>query len=103
MSNNQSTLNRTKSETLESLAQYTFPQVLSRQADLLGDDRIAIREKAYGIWQAYSWSEYLRYTMALAETTGYSIAARQSIDTSVLWNVSTDACFLGYDDVDGYD
>ncbi|MBW1817058.1 MAG: AMP-binding protein [Deltaproteobacteria bacterium] len=66
MSNRQATIDRIDSGTLESLTQYTFPQVLSRQADLLGDDRIALREKAYGIWQAYSWSEYLRYTKLTA-------------------------------------
>jgi long-chain acyl-CoA synthetase len=49
-------------ETLSSLGEYTFPQILSRQADRLGPDRIAIREKAYGIWLTYSWPDYLRYT-----------------------------------------
>jgi long-chain acyl-CoA synthetase len=49
-------------ETLASLSEYTFPQILSRQAERLGPDKIAIREKAYGIWLTYSWQEYLRYT-----------------------------------------
>jgi long-chain acyl-CoA synthetase len=49
-------------ETLSSLGEYTFPQILSRQAERLGPDRIAIREKAYGIWLTYSWPDYLRYT-----------------------------------------
>jgi long-chain acyl-CoA synthetase len=49
-------------ETLASLSEYTFPQILSRQAERLGPDKIAIREKAYGIWLTYSWQDYLRYT-----------------------------------------
>ncbi len=49
-------------ETLSSLDQFTFPQVLLRQAERLGSDRTAIREKAYGIWQTYNWRDYLRYT-----------------------------------------
>ena len=66
-------MNRTKpkieridEDTLSSLDQYTFPQVLSRQAERLGSERIAIREKAYGIWQTYDWREYLRYTKFVA-------------------------------------
>ena len=66
MSNRQESVERIDPEALESLAQYTFPQILSRQADRLGDDRIAIREKAFGIWQAYSWNDYLRYTKLTA-------------------------------------
>ena len=49
-------------ETLSSLCEYTFPQILFRQAERLGPDRTAIREKAYGIWQTYSWKDYLKYT-----------------------------------------
>ena len=47
---------------MSSLSRYTFPQILSKQAERFGSDRIAIREKAYGIWQTYNWQEYLRYT-----------------------------------------
>ncbi|MBN2058804.1 MAG: AMP-binding protein [Deltaproteobacteria bacterium] len=47
---------------LSSLGEFTFPQILNRQAELLGTEKIAIREKAYGIWQTYNWKEYLRYT-----------------------------------------
>ena len=58
-------------ETLSSLGEYTFPQILSRQAERLGPDRIAIREKAYGIWLTYSWPDYLRYT----KHTGLGLAS----------------------------
>lgn len=59
-------IERINEETLESLTQYTFPQILSRQAERLGPDRIAIREKALGIWQTFNWQEYLRYTKLVA-------------------------------------
>jgi len=41
--------------------QYTLPQILLQQSETLGVERIAIREKAYGIWQQYTWREYLQY------------------------------------------
>ena len=59
-------IERINEDTLESLTQYTFPQILSRQAERLGPDRIAIREKALGIWQTFNWQEYLRYTKRVA-------------------------------------
>ena len=59
-------INRIDEETLSSLDQYTFPQILLRQAERLGSDKIAIREKAYGIWQTYDWREYFRYTKFVA-------------------------------------
>ncbi|MBW1800298.1 MAG: AMP-binding protein, partial [Deltaproteobacteria bacterium] len=61
-----SKIDRIDEETLESLDQYTFPQILLRQAEKLGSERIAIREKAYGIWQTYHWQDYLRYTKLTA-------------------------------------
>jgi long-chain acyl-CoA synthetase len=59
-------IERIDQETLSSLDQYTFPQILSRQAERLGSEKIAIREKAYGIWQAYNWREYFRHTRHVA-------------------------------------
>ena len=38
-------------------AAITIPQLLRRQAQLHGD-RLALREKEYGIWNRYSWSHY---------------------------------------------
>jgi long-chain acyl-CoA synthetase len=46
---------------LSSFDDFTFPQILLKQAELRPDE-IAIREKAYGIWRAYTWDEYLHYT-----------------------------------------
>jgi len=48
-------------ETLASHAQHTLPQILFKQAERFGQKRVAIREKAYGIWQTYSWEDYFRY------------------------------------------
>jgi long-chain acyl-CoA synthetase len=53
-------------DAFESVIQYTFPQLLSRQAERLGTEGIAIREKAYGIWQTYNWRDYLHYTKLTA-------------------------------------
>lgn len=51
---------------MSSLDQFTVPQILYRQAENLGANRIAIREKAYGIWQTYNWPDYLRYATRAA-------------------------------------
>jgi long-chain acyl-CoA synthetase len=37
----------------------TFPKILLHNAEKYGDNKIAIREKDYGIWQSYSWQDYL--------------------------------------------
>ena len=37
----------------------TFPQILLENAKRYGDGKVAIREKDYGIWQSYSWQDYL--------------------------------------------
>jgi long-chain acyl-CoA synthetase len=47
---------------VSSLSQYTLPQILFQQAKQLGSEKIAIREKMYGIWLAYSWENYFRYS-----------------------------------------
>ncbi len=59
-------IERIDERTLASLGDYTFPQILLRQAERLGDKNTAIREKAYGIWQIYHWQDYLRYTKLVA-------------------------------------
>src|SRR5258708_11977545 len=38
-------------------ATITIPQLLRRRTELHGD-RLALREKEYGIWNRYSWSHY---------------------------------------------
>ncbi len=46
---------------MASLSRCTLPQILARQAQTLGDSEVAIREKAYGIWQSYTWKDYFAY------------------------------------------
>ncbi|MBT3259813.1 MAG: AMP-binding protein, partial [Deltaproteobacteria bacterium] len=36
----------------------TMPMLLKRNADRLGDTRVAIREKEFGIWQPVTWKGY---------------------------------------------
>jgi len=49
------------SETVAEYKKLTLPQVLAKQAERIGSRGIAIREKAYGIWQTYDWNDYLEY------------------------------------------
>ncbi len=57
---------RIDQQTLLSLMNYTLPQILFQQAKRFGSQKIAIREKMYGIWLSYSWEDYLRYTKQVA-------------------------------------
>jgi len=43
------------------IARLTLPQVLHMQAERLGKKSVALREKAYGIWQPYTWHDYAEY------------------------------------------
>jgi long-chain acyl-CoA synthetase len=55
-------LERIDQATLSALQNYTFPQILARNAERFGAKRTAIREKAYGIWLTYTWKDYLDFT-----------------------------------------
>jgi len=61
-----SKIERLDKHTLSTFTQYTLPQMLEKQALELGSERIAIREKNFGIWQAYTWSDYFQYTKKVA-------------------------------------
>jgi len=50
-----------KHDPLSSLGGLTSPQILAGHAEKHGDNRIAIREKAFGVWRPYTWKEYLRH------------------------------------------
>ena len=63
---NKKTTERIDGQTLSSFSTYTFPQILAKQVERFGSERIAIREKAYGIWQPYSWHDYLKYVRHVA-------------------------------------
>ncbi len=39
----------------------TLPQILSGNAAKYSDKKTAIRDKAFGIWQKYTWTDYYRY------------------------------------------
>jgi len=45
---------------------HTVPQMLKLQAEILGDQFIAIREKAFGKWETYTWQDYLRHVRETA-------------------------------------
>ena len=45
----------------------TLPQILAENSSKYGDKKTAIRDKAYGIWQKYTWADYYRY---MEKTTG---------------------------------
>ena len=39
----------------------TLPALLMMQAERFGRDRVALREKEYGVWQAVTWQQYLEH------------------------------------------
>jgi len=49
----------------EDLKNITLPQLLMRNASVYGH-QTAIREKAYGIWQKYTWADYFHYVTLTA-------------------------------------
>ncbi|HOD34567.1 MAG TPA: AMP-binding protein [Syntrophales bacterium] len=51
---------------LDSVGRLTLPQVLAAQAQRMDPSRVAIREKAYGIWKTYNWQTYLNYVRQTA-------------------------------------
>ena len=59
-------IERLDEHTLSTLTKYTLPQMLVKQAQELGSQRAAIREKNFGIWQTYNWNDYLQYTKKVA-------------------------------------
>ena len=54
----------------------TFPKLVVANAERLGD-KVAIREKDYGIWQSYTWREYLAEARLIAlglASLGFAVA-----------------------------
>ncbi|MEQ8163904.1 MAG: hypothetical protein ABRQ34_10310, partial [Smithellaceae bacterium] len=39
----------------------TLPQILAANSSKYGDKQTAVRDKAFGIWQKYTWADYYRY------------------------------------------
>jgi long-chain acyl-CoA synthetase len=56
-------LERLDDSIIQSMKNFTLPQILVAQAARFGDSEIAIREKAYGLWQCYTWKDYHRNVM----------------------------------------
>jgi long-chain acyl-CoA synthetase len=50
-----------ESDAMSSLKGLTPPQILFKRAEGMDANNVAIREKAFGVWQPYSWREYLEY------------------------------------------
>ena len=44
----------------------TLPGLLKRNAREFGQDKVALREKEFGIWQSVSWQEYYERVRHLA-------------------------------------
>ncbi len=44
----------------------TLPSLLLQNERRFGDDRVAMREKEFGIWQAFTWRRYLEHVRDLA-------------------------------------
>src|ERR1700682_2212890 len=44
----------------------TLPRLLLAQVARWGDRRVAIREKEFGIWQAYTWRQYADHVERIA-------------------------------------
>ena len=44
----------------------TIPQLFLEQAKRFGNDRIAMREKEFGIWRPITWRDYVENVRAIA-------------------------------------
>jgi long-chain acyl-CoA synthetase len=80
----------------------TFPQILVENAKRYGDSKAAIREKDYGIWQSYTWKEYLEqvrdFTLGLA-SLGFKRDDRMAIigdnRPQLYWGLAACQCLGG--------
>jgi len=80
----------------------TFPQILLENAKRYGDSKAAIREKDYGIWQSYTWKEYLEqvrdFTLGLA-SLGFKRDDRMAIigdnRPQLYWGLAACQCLGG--------
>jgi long-chain acyl-CoA synthetase len=60
----------------------TLPQILADNVTKYGDKKTAIRDKAYGIWQRYSWLDYYNYMLRTA--AGFAALALKRGETICL-------------------
>ena len=78
-------LNRVAPDVLDSFGQLTLPQILAAQARCMDPSRVAIREKAYGIWKTYNWQTYLDYVRQTALGL-VSLGLRRGENISIVTN-----------------
>jgi len=62
---------------------YTVPQFLCEQAEKLDATCVAIREKAYGIWETWNWQDYRRY-MELAGLGLHTLGFKRGQTTALI-------------------
>ena len=51
--------NNNDSSKIEISKELTIPKLFYQQAANFGKDRVAMREKEFGIWRPISWQDYL--------------------------------------------
>lgn len=80
----------------------TFPKILLKNAETYGRRKTAMREKDFGIWQSYSWSDYLDQVRDLAlglATLGFrredKIAVIGDNRPQLYWAVAAAQCLGG--------
>jgi long-chain acyl-CoA synthetase len=56
----------TENQKIAQKENFTIPQILANNTARFGDTKTAIRDKAYGIWQSYSWAQYYDYVQKTA-------------------------------------
>ena len=82
---------RVPHDVLDSLGRLTLPQVLAAQARRMDSSRVAIREKAYGIWKTYNWQTYLDYVRQTALGL-VSLGLRRGENIGIVTNNHPDGC-----------
>jgi long-chain acyl-CoA synthetase len=80
----------------------TFPKILLQNAQKYGNNKIAIREKDFGIWQSYSWQDYLDQVRDFAlglVTLGFNKGDKMSIigdnRPQLYWGLAACQCLGG--------
>ena len=58
--------NKTDSSKIEISQELTIPKLFFQQAKKFGKDRVAMREKEFGIWRPITWHDYLENVKYLA-------------------------------------
>ena len=51
---------------MEITEELTIPKLFHQKATRYGDGKVAMREKEFGIWRPYTWSDYLEKVKYIA-------------------------------------